>query len=266
MKKIYILAITLFSVVFSAGAWSSNLDKGALLLASKNLNPETRSLLTTYIGKDHSKPAGHLRWHRRNGRLLHTEGWHILHLDAQNLPSAKDENDAFVQIEKALEVVRNRSQYEKAEVSLAIQTVMNLVLDMHNLSNVALEEYPLSGTDFDFIFQKNGILGRKGTATPSSWKVLWTHRFVTYHAAYSPVMWVEEMEVMYGAKKSEFSAGTLRDWAVDIGAYSKPIYEHLKQNNNHFHFAKVHECDMFHMSCVAKAAYRLAVLLNENLK
>jgi hypothetical protein len=179
---------------------------------------------------------------------------------------AKDENDAFVQIEKALEIVRHRQHYSIKEVSFAIQTVMNLMLDMHNLSNVVLEEYPLSGTNFKFIMIKNGILGRKGSKKPYAWKTLWTHLYVTYHAAYSPEMWCEEMEVMFDAQKKELSAGSLRDWVADIGAYSKPLYEHLKQNNNNFHFAEVHAHDMFHMSCVAKSSYRLAALLNESLK
>ncbi|MBQ5689973.1 MAG: hypothetical protein IIV24_00610, partial [Alistipes sp.] len=87
-----------------------------------------------------------------------------------------------------------------------------------------------------------------------------------FHAAYSPEMWLEELGVMFGNKKAELSAGTLRDWVGDIGNYSKSVYEHLRKENNLFVHATIHSYDLFSMSCVGKAAYRLAALLNDNLK
>ena len=267
MKKIILLAVVLFAGVFSAaGAWSHSMDKGVLLFASKHLTPEAKSILAEYIGDDITKIEGYLVAQRKGGKLLHTEGWHTLHLDSNLQPAAKDENDAFVQIEKALKVMRNRNQYNKKEVSLAIKTVMNLMLDIHNLSNVALEEYPLSGTNFEFMMTKGTARGRKAKLQPYPWKMLWTYRYVGFHAAYSAEMWLEELGVMFGNKREEFSAGTLRDWVADIGNYSRPIYERLTKDNNHFLHATIHSYDLFHMSCVAKASYRLAALLNENLK
>lgn len=265
MKKLLIMMVAL-AVAFSAGAWSRNLDKGVLLLASKTLTPKAQRTLTNYVGEDHSKPAGHLAWHRKNGRHLETEGWHTLHLDANLLPAAQDENDALVQIEKALEVIKNRKKHSTAEVSFAIQTVMNLVIDMHNLSNVALEKYPLSGTDFKMNTTKGTAGGKKATVYQTSWKVQWTHRYVHYHGAgaYSPQMWADELEVMFGDKKEEFTAGTLRDWTHDIGKYSDHIYSILEKEGGFYH-ATIHEYDIFHMSCVAKAAYRLGALLNQYL-
>lgn len=266
MKKILLLVAVLFAGVFSAGAWSHNMDKGVLLFASKHLTPEAKNIVAEYIGDDITKVEGYLAAQRKGGKLLHTESWHTLHLDSNLQPSAKDENDALVQIEKALEVIRNRTQHDKAEVSFALKTVMNLMLDMHNLSNVSLADYPLSGTDFEFMMSKGSARGKGGKLVPYRWKVLWTYRYVGFHAAYSPEMWVEELGVMFGTKRAELSAGTLRDWVADIGSYSKPVYERLYKDNNHFLHATIHSYDLFHMSCVAKASYRLAALLNENLK
>lgn len=265
MKKLLIIMVAL-AVAFSAGAWSRNVDKGVLLLASKSLTPKAQRTLTNYIGEDYTKPAGHLAWHRKNGRHLETEGWHTLHLDKNLQPSAQDENDALVQIEKALEIVKNRKNHSTAEVSFAIQTVMNLVIDMHNLSNVALEKYPLSGTDFEMNTTKGTAGGKAPKVYKTSWKVQWTHRYSHYHGAgsYSPQMWVEEMEVMFGDKKEQFAAGTLRDWTLDIGKYSDHIYALLEKNDGFYH-ATIHEYDIFNMSCVAKAAYRLGTLLNQYL-
>lgn len=266
MKRIIILTVALFAGVLSAGAWSHSMDKGVLLFAQKHLTPETKSLVAQYVGDDITKAEGYLVAQRKANRLLHTEGWHTLHLDSNLQPSAKDENDALVQIEKALEVMRNRTKHSKSEVSFAIKTVMNLVIDMHNLSNVALEEYPLSGTDFEFMMTKGSARGKGGKKVPYRWKTLWTYRYVGFHAAYSPEMWLEELGVMFGNKKAELSAGTLRDWVGDIGNYSKSVYEHLRKENNLFVHATIHSYDLFSMSCVGKAAYRLAALLNDNLK
>lgn len=266
MKKIVLLAAVLFAGVFSAGAWTHSLDKGVLLFASKHLTPEAKSVVAEYIGDDVTAVEGNLTAQRKAGRMLHTEGWHTLHLDKNLQPSAKDENDALVQIEKALEIIRNRNQYGKVEVTFALKTVMNLMLDIHNLSNVALEEFPLSGTNFEFMMTKGSARGKGGQLVPYRWKTLWTYRYPGFHAAYSPEMWVEELEVMFGKKKAEFSCGTLREWVGDIGNYSKPIYARLYQDNNHFLHATIHSYDLFSMSCVGKASYRLAALLNETLK
>ncbi len=265
MKKIIILIAVLFAGVFSAGAWSHSMDKGVLLFAQKLLTPEAKSVVAEYVGDDITKAEGYLVAQRKAGRLAHTESWHTLHLDSNLQPSAKDENDAFVQIEKALEVMRNRNQHSKADVSFAIHTVMNLMLDIHNLSNVALEEYPLSGTNFEFMMTKGSARGKGGKMVSYRWKTLWTYRYGSFHAGYSPEMWLEELGVMFGDKKEEFSAGILRDWVGDIGGYSKPIYERLKQDGNKFLHATIHSYDLFSMSCVGKAAYRLAALLNQNL-
>ena len=265
MKKI-ILAVVLIAATLSVKAWNSSYDKAVLLVAAENYNPKTLRLVKEYVHEDVTKASNHLAWHRKNGRHLETEGWHTLHINNELQPSAQDENDALVQIEKALEIVKNRKKYSKAEVSFAIQTVMNLVIDMHNLSNVALEKYPLSGTDFKFNTTKGTAGGKKATVYQTSWKVLWTHRYPYFHGAgsYSPQMWVDEIEVMFGDRKAELEAGTLRDWTHDIGKYSDHIYSLLVKDDGFYH-ATIHSYDIFHMSCVAKAGYRLGALLNQYL-
>ena len=94
MKRIIILTVALFAGVLSAGAWSHSMDKGVLLFAQKHLTPETKSLVAQYVGDDITKAEGYLVAQRKANRLLHTEGWHTLHLDSNLQPSAKDENDA----------------------------------------------------------------------------------------------------------------------------------------------------------------------------
>lgn len=266
MKKIVLLAITLLGGVLSAGAWSRNVDKGVLLFAAKQFTPATQQVVASYAGKDFARVEGAMARQRKAGTLPQSEGWHTLHLDRNLQPSAKDDNDAYIQIKKAAEVLRNHKQHERDEVKLAFCVVTNLMLDMHNIANVALEEYPLSGTNFEFTMTKGTARGRKAKVIPFTWKELWDVRYTSFHSGYSPEMWAEELEVMYGDKKAELSAGSLRDWAVDMGNFSRPIYERLKQENNHCPHATICSYDIPRVECFAKAAYRLAALLNETLK
>ena len=169
MRKI-ILAVVLIAATLSAKAWNSTYDKAVLLFASQHYNPKTLRLVQYYVNEDVTKASNHLAWQRKNGRHLETAGWHQLHLDASLQPAAVDENDAYVQIEKALEIIRNRKDHEEAVVKLAVHTVMNLVIDMHNLTNVVIEGIPQSGTDFQVGTSKGTANGKKATITPYSWK------------------------------------------------------------------------------------------------
>lgn len=267
MKKI-ILSVLFLSATLSAMAWSANYDKAVYLVAAQNFTPETKALVAKYIGNDVTRASNHLSWHRRNGRHLESEGWHSLHLDANLQHATKDGNDALVQIEKALAVIRNHEQHDKATVSFAIHTVMNLVVDMHNLSNVFIEGIPQSGTEFTLEISQCSMANRPIRWFKHSWKKLWTSRYQTFHGVnvYSPQMWSEDIVCMYGDKKEEFSAGSLKDWATDIGSYTKGVYDRLEREGGRFIHATVQEHETLHMACLARAAYRIAVLLNANLK
>ena len=265
MKKI-ILAVMLIAATFSAKAWHHLCDKGVLLAAAQNYTPETRQLVQKYVGEDMSKGAYYLATLRKDGKMLETEGWHKLHLNADLKPAAADDQDAYVQIEKALEVIRNHKKHDAKRVRFALYTVMNLVIDMHNISNVAIEGVANSGTDFQFTSSKGTANGRPAKYFPYSWKTLWTTRYIHQHSGYTAAMWANEIEVMFGDKKAEFAAGTLVDWTNDIGKYTKKVHDVLEANGGQFLHATIQAHEPLHMSCVGRAAYRLAALLNANLK
>ncbi|MBR3677416.1 MAG: hypothetical protein IKL60_00715 [Alistipes sp.] len=266
MKRVILFIAVVLVGTGVASAWSRVYDKAVLEVAYQSMDEKTQQLVVKYVGEDYTKPAGHLAWHRKNGRMLETAGWHTLHLDANLQPAAKDENDALVQTEKALQIIRNRKSYDNEEVAMAIRIVMNLVIDMHNLSNVKIEGIELSGTDFKVGTSKGTSGGRTAKITPYSWKSLWTSRYNTYHGAYSPQMYAEDIKIMFGNKREEFSRGSLNDWVHDIGLYTKQAYDVLEQNNRQFLHKTIQEHEEFHMSCLARASYRLAALLNETLK
>ena len=265
MRKI-ILAVALVAATLSAKAWHINCDKAVLLAAAENYTPQTLQLVQRYVGEDLSKPAQYLQSLRKDGRLLESKDWHTLHLNADLKPAAADDKDAYVQIEKALDVLRNYKQHDDKSVRFALFTVMNLVIDMHHISNIAIEGVANSGTDFQFNSSKGTANGRPAKIFPFSWKELWTTRYVYQHAGYTPAMWANEINVMFADKKAQYSAGTLADWCHDIGQDTKKVHAVLEANGNSFLHATIQAHEPLHMSCMGRAAYRIAVLLNENLK
>lgn len=267
MKRI-LLAVILLAATFSVKAWHYSYDKAVLLVVAQNLNPETLNLVKEYVGEDVTRASGHLAWHRKHDRYLHTAGWHTLHLDKNLQPVAMGEDDAYVQIERALEIIRSRQEHKVAEVKFAVHTVMNLICDMHNIGNVVIDGVPLSGTDFKVDTSSGTAGGRAATIKPYSWKMLWSYRYITYHGSscYTPEMWAKDIVLMFRDKKAEFSNGTLKEWANDIGCYTKGVYDVLEANNGQFLHATIQAHEELHMSCLARAAYRIAALLNANLK
>ena len=265
MKKI-ILAVVLIAATLSVKAWHINCDKAVLLVAAQNYTPETAKLVQRYVGGDLSRPAQHLATLREEGQNLETRGWHKLHLNADLKPAATDEDDAYVQIEKALEVIRNHKKHNDKDVRFAICTVMNLVIDMHTISNVVIEGVAQSGTDFQFTSSKGTANGRPVKYFPYSWKTLWTTRYPSQHAGYTPEMWEIDLAIMFRNEKEQFSTGTLVDWTNDIGQYTKKVHDVLEANEGKFLHATIQAHEDLHMSCMARAAYRIAVLLNDNLK
>lgn len=266
MKKIVLLCVSLFVGTLSASAWAIVFDKAALLVAAQNYNDKTKEFVVRYVGEDFTKPLCYLEELRKGGSLPESKEWHRLHLDENLQPAATDENDAYVQIEKALEVVRNHKQYNKSEVSHAIQTVMNLVIDMHNIGNVTLAAIPKSANDFQINTAKGTANGRPPHIFQDSWRNFWSHRFQQHHGAYSAQMYAEDLTIMFADKKAEYMSGTLRDWAVDVGKYTTSVYEVLERNNGDFLHATVQAHEPLYMSTVARAGFRIAALLNDNLK
>jgi hypothetical protein len=79
---------------------------------------------------------------------------------------------------------------------------LSKALDVLTEANVVIEYIPLSHLDdFEVGTSKGTANGRKATITQYSWKSLWTHRYVTYHGAYSPQMWAKILRLCTATKK-----------------------------------------------------------------
>ena len=171
--------------------------------------------------------------------------------------------NALTEIEKAMEVVRNHKSQPDATVTTALRVVINLVCDIHNLSNVRIESVPHSQEDFTFVCY-NGDIGRWKSTSKVAWANLW-NSYIQWHKGYSGNLWAEELELSLGGKRAEYSKGSLNDWASEIGGVANQLYARI---NPEYVMTRREHNELEELNCemMARAGYRLAMLLNQVLK
>ena len=263
MKKIFI-ALALLMGVSSAQAWNWVYDQAALLLAFESMTPVAQEELKKYLGEDVRMQVQTFEKARKKGELLETADWRTISLDMNLKPIVADDKNAVVQLENAVEVVKNRASKDNDEVEFAIRKIIELTIDMHNIGNVYLEEYPFSKEDFEFQHSQGGY-GKKEKFKARKWKHFWSYGFSVFHSAWSAEMHVRDLKVCHGRYEEQYMTGTIRDWATDMGNLVKPLYEWAGPSCQLSRQAHAEEEERFYAG-VARAAYRIAALMNEATK
>ena len=168
--------------------------------------------------------------------------------------------DALAGIESALEVVRDRNSHSKGEVVKALRTIINLICDMHNFANVRIDGVAHSQQEFVFLCY-GGDIGRRKTTKPTKWNSFWTN-YTARHTGFSGDLWAEDMELCLGARRAELAAGGLNEWATQIGEKAAWLYGFITPEYS-MTCREHNELEELNYEMMARAGYRLAVLLNE---
>ena len=263
MKKIFI-ALALLLGIKSAQAWNWVYDQAALLLAYENMTPVAQAELKKYVGEDLKMQIKTFERARKEGKLLETADWNTISLDMNLRPVVADDKNAIAQLENAVEVVKNRANKGNDEVEFAIRKIIELTIDMHNVANVYLAEFPYSKEDFEFQ-QSAGGYGKREKFRTRKWKHFWTYGFSVFHSAWSAEMHVRDLKVCHGRYKEQYQAGTVRDWATDMGKVVQPLYSWAGPDCYLSRQAHAENEEVF-LAGVARAAYRIAALMNEATK
>lgn len=261
MKKIFILVAFVLTATV-ASAWHKNCNAGVVALAAKHLTPEAKSVADKYLGTTYEDDCGFLYILERKKKSPFTKEVHFLHLDKNLQPLNVEGDDALVAIEKALEVLRNRGSHSDAEVKKAFRYVINLMCDIHNLSNIRIENIAHSYSDFSFKRQQNEY--KTTQYLNYKWSSFWrnlSNSLGVFHAD----LWAEDMDLCHGNKKAEFTKGTLRDWAADNGARAAAYLAKIRPDAV-ITLREYLEMDYANYDMVARAGFRLAALLNEAIK
>ena len=234
-------------------------------MATQHLEPKAKSLVDKCLGAKYSDDIHYLYNLESKKKAKHTKEIHFVHLDGNLQPMKVEGDDAYVALLQALDVVAAHESHSDAEVTVALRTVINLMSDIHLLSSYRIESIPYSQGVHTFTRHSYDYGPKKKETSQVNWHKVWGS-FSRRYTGFSGEFWAYEMNVGSSKMKEEYSKGTLKDWTLDIGTYTKDIYGVLEANGGNFLHPTIQKYEEFHMSCLARAAFRIAVLLNDNLK
>ena len=268
MKKIIILVSALIFMVGEAAAFNAFGHQAIAALADKYLTDNAKTEVKTILKSDMVKASNWLNTLRKKPELAHTKEWHFTTLAANGKSTTTNENDGIVQLEKAIEVLRNRANHSAESVNTALKTVIHLVGDLHCISHIRIDgNEATKGFNYktwnELTAEGKGFYCSK--TYDSNWYKLWESRFAGRYAFFTPQYYGDDIDIFANEKKAEYEKGTPRFWVENVGEDVVRALETFQPGA--VVPAQMNERQEYvHNRCMAKAAYRLAALLNEIFK
>ena len=259
MRKIFMI-VALVAVAFSAKAWTREADQGTRFFAKEYLDA---SVVKEYsrivrLGKKYPRekvaPPKDKRW----GRVS---------LGADLRSTTTYEGDVVVQLERAAEVLRTRANRSEEEQIEALRTIYYNMILLHTISRVRIEGNEKSEGFYLYLHpgEMAELEPNYNKSRKVSWEQLWGRRATIGYYGFTPQMFAEELRISHGADREAFSAGSIRDWAADMGKECSAQLEWAKPEMKLYAIQRI-ELEPVHNRLMAKAGYRLAALLNDVLK
>ena len=268
MKKIVLLISASILFVGDALAFNAFGHQSIAALADKYLTDNAKKEVKATLKTDMVKASTWLNTLRKKQGLTHTNGWHTTTLDANGKSTTMAENDGIVQLEKSIAVLRDRANQSDSLVQASLRTLIHLVGDLHCISHIYID-----GNDATkgFTYKTWNELTAEGKGFycsktyDTSWYKLWENKFAGRYTLFTPQYYGDDIDIFANEKKTEYEKGTPRFWVENVG-------EDVVRALETFQPGKVVPAQMnerqepVHNRCMAKAAYRLAALLNDIFK
>ena len=175
-----------------------------------------------------------------------------------------DENDGLVQLERHIEMLRNRDNLSKEEQQRALRVVIHLVSDMHCFAHIRFTDKPKQH-NFTFYRPYKGRTDNISKCPKTTWYKVWAKWYFDMHSGFSTEMFANEIHIIQGKNFESYASGTPREWAEELGRECRPILEVL-QPETIADDAYLFNHEATHERCVAKAGVRLAMVLNDIFK
>lgn len=261
MKKIFMF-VAFVMAVSVANAWHKNCEAGVVVLATKYLTPEAKAVVEKHLGTAYEDDVEHLYLLQRKKKADFSNEIHYLHLDKNFQPMSVEGDDAYAALEKALAVVRAHKTQPDAEVKSALRYVVNLLLDIHDLAQIRVENIAHSQSDFKFRRQMNEY--KPNVYKNYKWSTFFAGQSKSY-AVFHADLWAEDMDVCHARHKDEFTKGGLRDWAASNGAMAAELLSEIRPDCTTT-LRRYLELDYLNYDMMARAGFRLSKLLNETIK
>ena len=234
-------------ITLSAGAWNKLTFATIASLASKHLSTEAARATKQVLGDDLAV------------QNIAEQPLYLLNVD-ENYAHIGGEKDALtVAKECVARLEKNKKDGE------AIVLLSKAVADMHNVANIRIKGHEFSNKDFQ-IRRWNNRDGRMARYKNSSWRFLWNSYYSSRHRIMTPELYAEDTDIYSGARRSDYMQGDLDSWAADMAKESRAVYSRKLVDEQVFRQEEINEFEFIHDRLMAKAAYRLAAVLNEIYK
>ena len=265
MKKIF-LFLAFVLTVSVASAWRTNCEEGIVIMAAQHFAPRTKAVVERYLGTKYADDVLYLNGLESKKKAKHTKEIHYVHLDASMQPMKVEGDDALVALEEALAVVAAYETRSDEEMTAALRTVINLMSDIHHLSNYRIASIPYSLKTYKFKRQLKdyGKDKEKAEITLTNWHRVWSN-FSSRYTGFSGEFWAYEMNLAKGKMKEEYSKGTLRDWISENGETAAMYLNRFHPDYvvSPFEFNSLEEVNY---AMMVRASFRLAAILNSTIK
>lgn len=256
MKKIIAVVFAVVLMANEAYAFKAFGHQTIAALAEKHLTDNAKREVKAILKDGMIKHSMWLYSLRSKSELANVQTWQFTTLNAEGKSTTTDENDCVVAVERAAQVLRDRKNESDSLVRASLLTIIQLVGDMHNISNIRIEGIEATkGFTYAFNSKKN---------SSGKWHTLW-HNYTNRHDVFSPEYYAADIEIFIGEKKAEYEKGTPRFWAENVG---EDVVRCLEVVNPEIQVTveTVNRFEDIHNKCMAKAGYRLAALLNDIFK
>lgn len=263
MKRTIVVVFAILLLANKAFAFAPFGHQTVAALADKYLTDKAKSEVKTILKSDMVKYSVWLNSLRGKEATAYTKEWHFFVLDANGKSTTQNENDGVVQLEKAIEVLRNRVNHSDEEVNKALKIVIHLVGDIHCLSHIHIEGIEAT-EDFEFKNWNEGE-GKDSKMWNSKWYNVWERTYINRYTFFTPQYYANDIDIYAHELRAEYEKGTPRFWAENSG---EDVVRALK----YFYTGEpvptnvIQRHEFNHTKCMAKAGYRLAALLNEIFK
>lgn len=247
MKRI-ILTLSLLVLTVSAGAWNKSSYAAIMTLASQQLSPEVKSNVQKALGGELTTAS------------LSEMAALTFAVDENFVPLRAVEDDALVLVEKSIERLRSNKKDSEAILSLA-----KAIADLHSVPSLRIK-----GNDFsheNYIVRRwNNREGKLARYTKVKWRAMWNSYFPGRHHLFTPEMYAYDIDLFHSRFRASFIEGELTAWVEDVVKEYRAIYAENLADNHILTQERVNEYEYIHDRLMAKAAYRLGVVLNEVLR
>lgn len=263
MKKIVFIVSALLMLTNETLAFNTFAHQAITALTEMNLTDKAKSDVKAILKGDLQKDCVWLNTLRKKPEMEHTKSWHFTQLNSFGKSVTTDENDGIVQLENAIAVLRDRANHSEALVQESLRKVIHLVQDLHCLSHIYIDGYEGS-KGFTYRIW-NEAPGKYSKSWNEKWYNRWESGYAGRYAVFTPQYYAEDIDIYANKKKAEYSTGTPRFWVENAGEDVVRALEDF-YSDNEIPIKITMQYEYLHTKCMAKAAYRLAALLNDIFK